>query len=89
MPRFKKVTSNGWEYPVMKKYKMACCDCGLVHNIDFQVIRILKVLKKLKNGTQERVAETISDKAYQIRLRATRNERSTAQMRRHDKKKKA
>ena len=27
-----------WVRPVMKGYRMACCDCGLVHKIDFKVI---------------------------------------------------
>lgn len=25
--------------PVMKGYKIKCCDCGLTHSIDFSVIR--------------------------------------------------
>ena len=25
--------------PCMKGYKMACCDCGLVHRIDFFVVK--------------------------------------------------
>jgi hypothetical protein len=32
--------ANGWsewEQPVMKGYKMACCDCGLVHVLNFKV----------------------------------------------------
>jgi len=28
-----------WVKPVMKGYRMACCDCGLVHVIDFKVIK--------------------------------------------------
>jgi len=24
-----------WVYPVKRGYKLACCDCGLVHRIDF------------------------------------------------------
>jgi hypothetical protein len=28
-----------WIRPVMKNYGMACCDCGLVHRIDFKVIK--------------------------------------------------
>lgn len=27
-----------WIKPVMAGYKLACCDCGLVHEIDFRVI---------------------------------------------------
>lgn len=37
--RYNKVEDGEWVRPVMKKYKMACCDCGLVHVIDFKVIR--------------------------------------------------
>lgn len=35
------VKNNGdltkWIRPTRKGYKMACCDCGLVHNLDFRV----------------------------------------------------
>ena len=27
-----------WIRPVMKGYKMACCDCNLVHRLEFKVI---------------------------------------------------
>ena len=26
-----------WIFPVMEGYKMSCCDCGLVHKIDFRI----------------------------------------------------
>jgi hypothetical protein len=26
-----------WIFPVMEGYKMSCCDCGLVHRIDFRI----------------------------------------------------
>ena len=26
-----------WVQPIRKGYKMACCDCGLVHNLDFRI----------------------------------------------------
>jgi len=32
------VKANEWVFPKMRKYKMACCDCGLVHTMDFKVI---------------------------------------------------
>ena len=35
--RFKKVKSNKWEQPVMNGYLMKCCDCGLVHEVDFRI----------------------------------------------------
>ena len=26
-----------WVRPVRRGYKMACCDCGLVHDMDFRI----------------------------------------------------
>ena len=31
------VAPNGWVQPVKRNYGMACCDCGLVHRLDFRV----------------------------------------------------
>lgn len=56
---------TGWIQPIRKGYKMACCDCGLVHNMDFRV----------SDG--------------RVQFRASRNNRSTALVRRHDARKRA
>lgn len=52
-----------WIQPVRKGYKLACCDCGLVHNVDFRTQR------------------------GKIQFRVSRNERSTAAVRREKAKK--
>jgi hypothetical protein len=31
--------SDEWVQPIRKNYKLACCDCGLVHQMDFRVYR--------------------------------------------------
>lgn len=28
-----------WVQPVRRGYRMACCDCGLVHRMDFRVVK--------------------------------------------------
>ena len=28
-----------WVCPVEENYKMSCCDCGLVHDVDFRVFQ--------------------------------------------------
>ena len=36
------VTPDGWsewQQPIMKGYRMQCCDCGLVHEVEFEVWR--------------------------------------------------
>ena len=40
--RVEKEVSNGWSrwvQPVPKGYLMACCDCGLVHRLDFRIVK--------------------------------------------------
>ena len=52
-----------WVYPVMDGYKMSCCDCGLVHDMQFRV----------------------TDDYDRVEFRVRRNNRATAQVRRHRK----
>lgn len=35
--RFTKPRANEWIRPVRRGYKLACCDCSLVHDMDFRV----------------------------------------------------
>ena len=49
--RFRKAKDMEWQQPVMKNYLMACCDCGLVHGMDF---RVVWNPKKKKNQVQFR-----------------------------------
>lgn len=28
-----------WVQPVKRGYKLACCDCGLVHTVNFRIIK--------------------------------------------------
>ena len=70
MPRLKTLHEgdNGWTewiQPVMRRYKLACCGCGLTHDIDFKITRA--------HGRPV------------INLRAKRNLRSTAAIRRKKK----
>jgi hypothetical protein len=40
-PKMRAVTSRGfsaWVTPDMQRYQMACCDCGLVHEMQFRAI---------------------------------------------------
>lgn len=37
--KYPELEDNEWRKPVMKNFGFACCDCGLVHRLDFKVIR--------------------------------------------------
>lgn len=63
---------NGWSEwvrPARKGYRLACCDCALVHNLEFKLV--------------ERAEGTV------ILFRAQRNQRSTGQLRRWERTRKA
>lgn len=35
--KYEKPQEGQWVQPIRKGYKLMCCDCGLVHNMDFRV----------------------------------------------------
>jgi len=47
---FPEQKENEWIKPIMENYKAECCDCGLVHEIDF---RVVEILKRFPNGENE------------------------------------
>jgi hypothetical protein len=38
VPKFTQVHDGEWVQPIRKGYKMCCCDCGLVHTLDFRIV---------------------------------------------------
>lgn len=38
MPRYKQIHDGDWVQPVRRDYRMSCCDCGLVHRLDFRLV---------------------------------------------------
>ncbi len=36
---YEKPEAGEWVQPIRKGYKLACCDCGLVHRMDFRIYR--------------------------------------------------
>lgn len=38
MPKYEQPEEGEWVQPIEHGYKMACCSCGLVHRVDFQVV---------------------------------------------------
>lgn len=35
---YETVRDSRWRTPVRKGYKLGCCDCGLIHRIDFRLV---------------------------------------------------
>ena len=79
---------TGWSEWIIPKpdYKMACCDCGLIHDIEF---RVVKQGRSKRNGTFSvtPVPSEAKQGHFRVYFRARRNTRATAAMRRERKKK--
>lgn len=39
-------TDNEWYFPSFRKHRLACCDCGLVHEVDYRIV------KKVRGGVR-------------------------------------
>lgn len=39
MARYRSMSDGEWVAPRRRGYKMMCCDCGLVHTLDFKLIK--------------------------------------------------
>jgi hypothetical protein len=35
---FDRLMDNEWHIPRRKNYGMQCCDCGLIHRVDFRLV---------------------------------------------------
>lgn len=81
MPRMRieKEGCNGWSAwvnPRMDRYRMACCDCGLVHDIQFRVVQVKQWLSRGR-----KIVQFVSARKYRVEFRARRNKRSTSALR--------
>lgn len=56
-----------WQFPIMKGYLMQCCDCGLIHEMEFEVG---KKGRKRKSGHY--TWDTLDDKEYGVAFRVKR-----------------
>lgn len=37
--KFPQIQSGEWVQPIRKGYQMECCDCGLIHILDFRIVK--------------------------------------------------
>lgn len=63
--KYRTITNHDWITPTTRRHHMACCDCGLVHLIDFRIAQI-----EYLNGRK-------FNKPH-VQFRAARHNRATA-----------
>jgi hypothetical protein len=86
MPRMKVEVEgdDGWTRWISPRpgiYRMACCDCGLVHDMQFKVVKVIKGNPEKEDWEYIE----LDPKKYRVIFRAKRNNRSTAALRRNKK----
>lgn len=65
-----------WVFPTMTgRYKIACCGCDLVHNLEFQAIKVTA-----KDGASFRYQDLRQDR-YRVKFRARTNTAETKRLR--------
>lgn len=70
---FPKELEGKWIQPIRKGYGLACCDCGLVHKVDFRIVENgrgrfiqLRAFRDDKKTKELRKREGISIKEREI-----------------------
>ena len=66
-----------WILP-LPSYRMRCCDCHLVHDVQFQVVKVGKLRKHGYHTILATMPSSPHHIAYRVRMRVARNERATA-----------
>ncbi len=81
------ITETGWTEWIHPKgdkngvYKQECCDCSLVHDFEFKVVKPTNQINKIYFESDD-----IEDDNIRIVFRARRNNRATSAVRRWKKK---
>lgn len=47
--KFIQAYDGDWIQPQQKNYQMACCDCGLVHTVNFRIVKGKVQLQPFRN----------------------------------------
>jgi hypothetical protein len=65
--RYDRPKAGQWIQPVRRGYRMACCDCCLVHTLDFRIVDGRVQFRAFRNNR----ATAALRRANRIRVRTT------------------
>lgn len=78
-PYAERVGKGGWSRwvtPIMREYKLVCCDCSLVHEMEFQAIKVASTTTRRRFSASKLDPET-----YRVAFRVRRKNGLTRQLR--------
>ena len=79
LPKFLQVAPENykdWIWPKQRGLSWACCNCGLVHRVNFRVIKLIEILKGYKRE--------IMPKEYQVEFQMINNDYMTNKIRKKE-----
>lgn len=67
MARYKQQQDGDWIRPQMRRYRLKCCDCGLIHVLDFKIVGKRIVFRATRNYRATAAARRASQTLAGIR----------------------
>lgn len=74
--KYEQPRAGQYVFPVLRGYKLCCCDCGLVHTVAFDAIRITSSLPDGRFKYQR-----LDRKRYRVLMRVWRDNVATRRAR--------
>jgi hypothetical protein len=68
-----------WIRPRMRDFREQCCDCGLIHRLDFRIVDAAKGRSRPSSGSKQR---SRPPSRLHVEFRTRRDDRGTAAARR-------
>lgn len=72
MTAFRGTADGEWIAPIRRGYKVACCDCGLVHSLDIKVIAGRVLFRARRDAAATRARRGSAPKLVMMAARQTR-----------------
>ena len=77
--RYPIISYGEWIRPRLRNFREQCCDCGLIHRLDFRIVDELRAAGAARSSKSKRARRTSKPC---IEFRTRRDDRATAAARR-------
>jgi hypothetical protein len=65
-----------WVTPIMRRYKLVCCDCNLVHEMEFRAVKVRSTTTRRRFS-----ADKLNRRIFRVAFRVRRKNGLTRQLR--------
>jgi hypothetical protein len=80
--RYDVIPYGAWTRPRMRNFRDQCCDCGLIHRLDFRIVDDGEGAAPPKGRSRPSSGQARSRPSLKIEFRTRRDDRATAAARR-------